>query len=120
MGSIINTKVSAGLGFAGKTFYYVPFSLAVFRNLMVLPAVSNTLISNHAGPTTYRLLNSDNYQKYGPAGQKLFRHLAAVLGDDSDKYASYSRVCLPKFAMVRETIELGYDIVQAASNGDGT
>lgn len=43
-----------------------------------------------------------------------------MLGDNPAKYTAFSKVCLPKYPMDRSTISLVYDIIQAASNGDGT
>lgn len=88
------------------------------RNLLVAASVSDTLLSNHADATTFKLITALNYARYGPAGTRLFAHLASVLGTDVTKYTMFARVCLPQYPILPETLQLVYDVILASQTGD--
>ena len=120
MGALLQNKLPDGNTWNGKKFYYVPFKLAILRNIMTYASVADVLISNHADASTFTRLTSANYERYGPAGSMLFSHLMAAIGGSAPRAETLDRICDGTNPMTPSAMSIVYDIIQLAETESGT
>lgn len=120
VGALLQNKLPDGNTWNGKKFYYVPFKLAILRNIMTYASVADVLISNHADASTFTRLTSANFERYGPAGLMLFSHLMAAIGGSKTRSETLDRICDGTNPMTPSAMSIVYDIIQLAETDSGT
>jgi hypothetical protein len=114
--SLLSNRLPDDHTFTGKTLYYVPFTMKVLSHIMVMTAVSNTLVSNQVIDPLR--VDETNFRDFGPAGIVLFSKLFSILGNNRTQYDSLDRMCSTTNPIDLETISTIYEIVMASRISD--
>jgi len=126
VGAFMNARLPGTLSWASTTFYYIPFRFGILKRLLVDIRVVNTLLTNTILDGETILLDSTNYDQYGPTASLIAEHLLTLIGNNATKLALVNTLCSGTdvnsraIRIVPEVFEILNEVVQGYRTTTGT